>query len=409
MTERPEGRDRRLSARRWRRPGTLFSALMLSSISVFPAFLIGAVSVQLRADLGLDRAELGTAVSAFFISSAVTVATIGKVVDRIGERRSHLLGSGLALVSLLAVATVARSWLTLALTLSVGGIGNAVVGPASSRILAHAIDPMRRGWAFGVKQAAIMGATLLGGVAVPVVALQYGWRWVYGLSAALAVVVMAMAPPDVRRPIQHGNGSRMSQRRITIVLLAVAFGLGTSASVSMTTFLVDFTVLGGVSEARAATLLSVGSVVVIVLRLVLGWWSDHGLVEVDRVIVGLFLMGAVAVGALPHVRGASGVFVVSVLAFTGVWGWTGLLVYFVAVRNLQGTGAAAGILQTGAATGGMIGPSLLGTIAERFSYLAMWSTSSALLLLASIAVMAARHTDGSISPSTPGTGPDGGA
>ena len=161
MTERPEGRDRRLSARRWRRPGTLFSALMLSSISVFPAFLIGAVSVQLRADLGLDRAELGTAVSAFFISSAVTVATIGKVVDRIGERRSHLLGSGLALVSLLAVATVARSWLTLALTLSVGGIGNAVVGPASSRILAHAVDPMRRGWAFGVKQAAIMGATLL--------------------------------------------------------------------------------------------------------------------------------------------------------------------------------------------------------------------------------------------------------
>lgn len=382
---------------------------MLSSISVFPAFLIGAVSVQLRADLGLDRAELGTAVSAFFISSAVTVATIGKFVDRIGERRSYLLGSGLALVSLLAIATVARSWLTLALSLAVGGIGNAVVGPASSRILAHAIDPMRRGWAFGVKQAAIMGATLLGGVAVPVVALQYGWRWVYGLSALLAVVVMAMVPPDVKRPILHGNGSRMSQRRVTIVLLAIAFGLGTSASVSMTTFLVDFTVLGGVSEARAATLLAIGSVVVIVLRLLLGWWSDHGLVEVDRVIVGLFLLGAVAVGALPHVRGASGVFVVSVLAFTGVWGWTGLLVYFVAVRNLQGTGAAAGILQTGAATGGMLGPSVMGAIAERFSYLTMWSTSSALLLLASIAVVSARHTESGGEPVAAGSGEDAGA
>ncbi len=404
MTERPQGQGRWPSSRTRRRPSTLFSALMLSSISVFPAFLIGAVSVQLRADLGLDRAELGTAVSAFFISSAVTVATIGKVVDRIGERRSYLLGSGLALVSLLAIATIARSWLTLALSLAVGGIGNAVVGPASSRILAHAIDPMRRGWAFGVKQAAIMGATLLGGVAVPVVALQYGWRWVYGLSALLAVVVMAMVPPDVRRPILHGNGSRMSQRRITIVLLAIAFGLGTSASVSMTTFLVDFTVLGGVSEARAATLLAIGSVVVIVLRLLLGWWSDHGLIEVDRVIVGLFLLGAVAVGALPHVRGSSGVFVVSVLAFTGVWGWTGLLVYFVAVRNLQGTGAAAGILQTGAATGGMLGPSAMGAIAERFSYLTMWSASSALLLLASIAVMMARHTESGGEPVAAGSG-----
>ncbi len=407
MTGRPKGRGR-IQRAHLRRPGTLFSALMLASISVFPAFLIGAVSVQLRADLGLDRAQLGTAVSAFFISSAVSVATIGKVVDRIGERRSYLLGSGLALVSLFAIATVARGWVTLAAALAIGGVGNAVVGPASSRILAHAIDPGRRGWAFGVKQAAIMGATLIGGVAVPVIALQYGWRWVYGLSAVLAVGVMAIAPRDVSRPIQHGNGSRMSQRRITLVLLAVAFGLGTSASVSMTTFLVDFTVLGGVSEARAATLLAIGSVIVIVLRLILGWWSDHGLVEVDRVIIGLFLMGAVTVGALPHVRGASAVLVTSVLAFTGVWGWTGLLVYFVAVRNLQGTGAAAGILQTGAATGGMLGPSLMGTIAERSSYTAMWSTSSVMLLLASLAVFAARRVEARDTAATPSSEVDEG-
>lgn len=394
MTERPEqGIGAALTGRRRRRPSTLFSALMLSSISVFPAFLIGAVSVQLRADLGLDRAQLGTAVSAFFIASAFTVATIGKVVDRIGERRAYLLGAGLALVSLVAIATLARGWLSLALALAIGGIGNAVVGPASSRILAHAIDPARRGWAFGVKQAAIMGATLLGGIGVPVIALQFGWRWVYVASAVLAALVMAIAPPDVRRPVPEMGGGRMSQRRITLVLLAVAFGLGTSASVAMTTFLVDYTVLGGVDEARAAALLAIGSVIVIVLRLGLGWWCDHGLVEVDRVIVALFLTGALAVAVLPHVSGDMPVLLTSLLAFTGVWGWTGLLVYFVAVRNLRATGAAAGILQTGAATGGMVGPSLMGTIAERASYTVMWSTSAVMLTLAAAAVMAARRVE----------------
>jgi predicted MFS family arabinose efflux permease len=376
-----------------RRPGTLVSALLLASISVFPAFLIGAVSVQLRADLGLDRAQLGTAVSAFFISAAFTVARIGRLVDRIGERRSFLLGSGLAFLSLLFVATLARGWLTLALSLAVGGIGNAVVGPASSRILAHAIDPARRGWAFGVKQAAIMGATLLGGVGVPLIALQFGWRWVYALSAVLAAGVMAIAPPDVERPPTTVGSGRMSQRRPTLILLAVAFGLGTSASVAMTTFLVDYTVSSGVGEARAATLLATGSVIVILLRLILGWWCDHGLTAVDSVIAGLFVLGAVAVGLLPHVPGGPVLVGISLLAFTGVWGWTGLLVYFVAVRNLRGTGAAAGILQTGAATGGILGPSLMGAIAERVSYTAMWSTSAMLLLLASGAMAAARSTE----------------
>jgi len=376
-----------------RRRGALVPALLLASISVFPAFLIGAVSVQLRADLGLDRAELGSAVSAFFLSSAFTVARIGRIVDRIGERRSYLLGAGLAFISLLSIATLARGWVSLALSLAIGGIGNAVVGPASSRILAHAIARERRGWAFGVKQAAIMGATLIGGAGVPLIALQFGWRWVYGLSALLAVVVIAVAPTGGPGGDDDIDARHANQRRGTLLLLAIAFGLGTSASVAMTTFLVDFTVLNGLSEARAATLLSAGSVIVILLRLTLGWWCDHGLESVDGVIAALFVGGAAAVVVLPHVGVGRTLVVVALCAFTGVWGWTGLLVYFVAVNNLRATGAAAGVLQTGAATGGILGPSLMGAIAEGVSYTAMWSTAAGLLFLAAIAVLGARRVE----------------
>jgi hypothetical protein len=44
------------------------------------------------------------------------------------------------------------------------------------------------------KQAAVPAATLLGGIAVPVVALPLDWRWVYAGGAFAALAAIAVAP-----------------------------------------------------------------------------------------------------------------------------------------------------------------------------------------------------------------------
>lgn len=372
--------------------GPIPAAIGLASVSVFPAFFAGAVGVQLRADLGLGQAQLGAAVSGYFAASAVSVAVLGRLVDRIGERRGYQLGAGLALVSLAAIALAARTWSALVLFLAIGGVGNAIVGPASSRLLARGVDLARRGWAFGIKQAAIMLATLLGGVGVPVIALQFGWRWVYALGAVLAAGLFLMVPrwdAPVRDERWSGGGR---QRRSTLVLLAVAFGLGTSASVALTTFLADYAVLRGVSEGTAGLLLAFGSVGAIVIRLVLGWWSDHGLQAADSIIAAIFGSGAVSLIGIAYIR-TSLLPVAAVIAFTLVWGWTGLLVYLVAARNMAAPGAATGLVQTGAATGGVLGPSVLGALAEAVGYRALWLTAAVMLMGALCCILLARRAE----------------
>lgn len=389
---------------RWR-PGPLAAAIGLAGVSVFPAFLAGAVSVQLRLDLDLGPAQFGSAVSAYFAASALSVAALGRAVDRVGERRGYLLGAGLAIVSLAGIAGLARSWIVLAAFLAAGGVGNAIVGPTSSRLLAMAIAPGRRGMAFGVKQAAIMAATLLGGVGVPVLAVTFGWRWVYVAGALIACSLFAMTP-RVRLRAEPSEGVVGTGRQLpqTLVLLALAFGLGTSASVAMTTFLVDYAVTRGISEGGAGTLLAGGSAGAIVIRLVLGWWTDRGMPSAEHAIAVIFLVGAVAMAALAW-SGPALLVPVAIVAFTFSWGWTGLLVYVVAVNNLSSPASATGLVQTGAAIGGVLGPSALGLVAERASYQAMWLTGAAMLLGAASSMMTAialerrRGAAAAVSPS----------
>lgn len=361
-------------------------------MSVFPAFFTGAVGVQLRAELGLGQAQLGAAVSAYFAAAAVTVAMLGRAVDRVGVRRSYMLGAGLAATSLVGVAILARSWWILAACLAAGGVGNAIVGPTSSRLLAHSITPGRRGFAFGLKQGSIMVATLLGGASVPLVAVTVGWRWVFLGGAGIALALFLMTPGD-RMPVEAVDGEGLARNLpVTLLLLALAFGLGTAASVALTTFLADYAVDRGLAEGTAGLLLAAGSVGAIALRLLLGWWIDHGLRDVHAVIAGLFVVAAIAMLGLA-VSGGALLMPMAIVAFISAWGWTGLLVYVVAVGNLAAPASATGYVQTGAASGGMLGPLLLGLVAERASYGVMWTIAAGLLVLACTCVWAAMLTE----------------
>jgi predicted MFS family arabinose efflux permease len=380
------------------RPGPLSAAVGLASISVFPAFLVGAVGVQMRADLQLGQAQLGSAVASYFAVSMVLVALLGRAVDQIGVRRGYILGAGLAVASLVGIGALASGWLMLVVCLAVGGVGNAIVGPTSSRLLAHSVPPARRGTAFGVKQSSIMGATLLGGVGVPTVALTVGWRWVFLGGAVLALCLYLMTPRDgPTAPLDHVTGELSRHGRSTLLLLALAFGLGTSTSVTLTTFLVDYLVVRGVVEGMAGVLLAAGGVGAIAVRILFGWWTDRGLARLDATMAAMFVVAAVALVVITIVEGVA-LGVVAVVAFAAAWGWTGILVYTVAVGNLAAPGSAAGVVQTGAAAGGMLGPTVLGFIAEHASYDLMWVVGAACSLAAAGCVVTALRMHGSRVP-----------
>ncbi len=166
----------------WR---TLASVIGVVTGGALPGFLTGGVSVQLRADLGFGESGLGFAVGAFFTAAALSSAVLGRTAERLGPSRAMQASAVVSVVSLLGVAAGARSFTTLLLWLAVGGVANALAQPAANLFIARTVEASRLGMAFAVKQSGIPAATLLGGLAVPAIALTVGWRWAFVAGAAV--------------------------------------------------------------------------------------------------------------------------------------------------------------------------------------------------------------------------------
>ena len=96
------------------------------------------------------------------------------------------MSASLSLLGLLVMAVVASAWWHVALAVALSGVANALAQVSTNVALASGVPTRRQGVAFGAKQAAIPTASLVAGLALPIVGLVAGWRVAF---AAAAVVV----------------------------------------------------------------------------------------------------------------------------------------------------------------------------------------------------------------------------
>src|SRR5215211_6393810 len=226
-----------------RRP--ILLAVAVATVGVLPAFLTGGLAVQIRDELDFGSAALGLAVAAFFASSSLASAAMGRLVERIGSHRGMRLAATASAASLLGVALLAGSWAGLVACLVLGGLANAVLHPATNLSLAREVSAGRQGLSFGVKQAAIPAATLLAGLAVPSVAVTFGWRWAFAGGAALALAVAAFVPAGTPGGVVRRLKVEKDARVAPLVLLALGIGLGSTATAPLGSFLVESSVAAG--------------------------------------------------------------------------------------------------------------------------------------------------------------------
>jgi MFS family permease len=144
-------------------------------------FLVGALAVQIRSGLDLSLSGLGLAVSVYYLAAAAAMP-VGRLTEILGGARTMRIAAVGAVICLALVAAVARNLWALAIILAVSGALDAAMQPATNPFLVRRIATGRRGLAFGVKQAAVPLASLLGGLAVPALGLTIGWRWGAGCS-----------------------------------------------------------------------------------------------------------------------------------------------------------------------------------------------------------------------------------
>jgi len=370
-------------------PGAARS-LALATVSItlgaIPVFLLGALAVFIREELGFSEALLGLLASAYYASSTLMSIPGGRLTERVGGRKGIAAGAALTAVSMFGIAAFGRSWAVLLLFMIVAGSANGFAMPASNLVVARDVPLRRQGVAFGLKQSSGPFATLVAGTSVPVIGLTVGWRWAFVMVGAIALPLMlaGRGPQAATARVDRTDGDVATA---ALVILAAGAALAVVGGSSIAAFYVESVVAAGISPGVAGTLLAIGSIAGIAGRVGWGWVGGRWHAGHVPLLTALAGVGAIGYLLLGHASSLGTVVVATIVVFTTGWGWPGLFNFAVVVRSAAAPAVATGIVATGMYAGGIAGPSIFGLLVERGGYSLAWSfvaamsSASAMLLL----------------------------
>jgi MFS family permease len=367
--------------------GTMCSAL--------PVFLTGALGVQLNEEVGLSATQIGFAMGSSFTVAAVMSAPMGRLAERLGPRRGFRTGLSMSVLAMLSVALFARNVWQFCFILGLAGMGNALNQPSANLMLTTHIDAKKLGFAFATKQSGMPAAALLGGAAVPAIALTVGWQWAYLAAGAIALAAMAGFPADVgdrtvRNTLPDERGVERAARPdlgVPLLILYATVGmLGATSAGAMVGFITSGAEASGLSPGLAGLVLSLGSLVGVISRLVQGWQVDRrGILPIQRLVL---LYGLGGLGLLLLAVDVPATYLLAPIpAFAFGWSWPGLFNLSVIRNNPSAPAAATGISQVGVFIGAALGPALGGLIIDNGSYRLLWLFGASTLLTGSLMAM----------------------
>ena len=368
------------------------SALAVTIAVNLPAFLTAGLAVQIGQSFHFGDAQLGIAIGAFYLAGALFVSSAGRIVEHYGATRALRVGAlGSAALQVLTAVSV-RSFPLLLVSMVLAGAVNAWAQPAANVFMARNVSEGRLGLAFGLQKSAIPAGALLGGLAVPTLGLTVGWRWAFVVGAACAVASAFALPMEARADAarQRTREAATDVAKRTLIVLAIAVGLGAAGSGALGAFTVKSGVEAGFSEGTAGLLLTFGSIFGITARLFMGANADRYPGHALRVVSWLFV--AASISYLLFASQTKGLYLAALpLAFATGWAWPGLFHLAVVRANPSAPAAATGLTMTGTFTGAVLGPLLFGFVAEKVSYTAAWTIAAGLFLLAAVVLARVSH------------------
>jgi MFS family permease len=357
-----------------------------------PLFFTASLALHVQRDLGMSDAQIGLAITAFWIAATLASPPAGRLVDRIGPARSVRLAGVLVALPALAIAGLARSFVVFALLLAVTGVGNALVSPGMSALIAADLRPGRRGTLLGLQQSGPPLAGVAAGLSLPIATAALGWRWVFALGAAAA----ALATGAVRgghggreQPVRGGPRPRPGgDARAFSVLLALGGLLAAAAANGLVAYLVVYAAAGGFSTGAAGILLGAAGIACAVTRIGLGALADRRRLPLLAQMAFLVLGGAAGFGLLAV--GATWTTVVGSLLAIGVgWGWAGLYILAAVEQGAHAPGRAVGAAVSGPFAGAIVGPLVVGLLGSSASFELAWVVCAAISVASAAALAGA--------------------
>ncbi len=366
-------------------------AIVVGGFCVLPGFLVGVLALQISRDLDVSVAAAASGVTAFFAAGALGAGPLGRLSQRSGAltaMRRATLGSG---ACLLAIAAFASSLPVLFALLTVAGLANAAAQPAINLFMAEEVPRERQGLGFGLKQSAIPAAILLSGLALPALALPFGWRPTVAVCGLLALAIGATAGRGrTSEPVAASIREAGPRPSAALVVLAIGGALASFGPNALGAYLVASAVDAGVAEGAAGVLIAVGSGLCFAARVAVGARADRRSEYGFATVTALLAAGAAGF-ALMAFGSAEPLIVGALFAFTVGWAWPGLYNLAVVERNRSTPAAATGVTQSGIYVGAAAGPAAFGLLSSHVGYPAAWGAIAVTLLLAAAAIAAAER------------------
>jgi len=346
---------------------TLIAAFLYFDVSFMVWVLLGPLAPFLSEQLHLTATQKGFLTAIPLLGGSLFRPVLGVLGDRLGGRRTGLLGLLLTLVPLLLgwrFAHTPGQFYLLGLLLGIGGASFAVALPLAGRWY----PPEYQGLVMGIAGAGNSG-TLLATLFAPRLAQKFGYANTFAL-AMLPVLLVLLAFALLAKDSPRG-GKALAWRDFTSVLreadtawfcffYCFTFGGFVGLASFLTVFFHD---QYGLAKVRAGDFTTIVVLAGSFLRPMGGWLSDkiggYGLLLALLATLSLCLF---AVGTLPPLPLEVGLLFLSM----GMLGMgNGAVFQLVPQRFPERIGILTGLVGAAGGFGGFLLPSLLGTIKDR--------------------------------------------
>jgi predicted MFS family arabinose efflux permease len=356
----------------------------------------------IQPDLGLNNTQVGVLAGALSLTWAIAAFGIGLVSDKTGSRKGLLILATVAFSVCSFLTGIAASFAIMLGARLLMGVAEGGIMPISQSMIATAVEPQHRGLAMGVTQN--FGSNLFGSFVAPVLlvafANAFGWRHAFFLAGAPGLLTALLMWYLIREaPVSQSDSAAAARRQMStlkdalaernVVICAIMGVLLVSYLVVCWAFMPLF--LTQVRKYDAQTmgwLMGTLGISATIGAFVVSALSDR--IGRRPLLIAMPLVAVILPLGAMYYEGS--VWALAAIFFVG-WGVNGVFPLFMATVPSESVAphhmaTALGIcMGTGEILGGVLAPSLAGSIADRAGLQApLWLMLAVAVLAAALAL-----------------------
>ncbi|MFF0264222.1 MFS transporter [Kribbella sp. NPDC004536] len=288
---------------------TVWILVAARAVNKIGAFTLPFLGVVLTVEFKASLSQTGLILAVFGAATIPSRLLGGQLADRLGRRRTIVLGLTGCAVAQLWIALSHALWSAVLATVLLG-LAFEIYEPPSQAMIADVTSPEDRPAAYGLYSAALAGAGVLAGLLAAAIS-HWDLRWLFVADAvtclSCATLVALALPADVRRDagagvdtgVESGRGYDGSAWRDRRLLLLLASGTVFATIYMQLVVGIPLTLLEqGIPKSGTGVILAVSALVLIVAQRLL---RVQKLDDFRSIAIGYVLLAAgLLVSAVAH-------------------------------------------------------------------------------------------------------------